>query len=153
MIDQNSDLNSFVHPRGLISTHMPYVWLPESVKDSEESPERPERVCFLKFEEMKKEPKLHLRRLAEFLGYPFSPEEEKEGLLEEMLRLCSFENLSNLEFNKMGKMQESGLECNMFFRRGEIKDYVNYLTSGMIERLDQIIEEKLHGSGLKFWTC
>ncbi|OVA16912.1 Sulfotransferase domain [Macleaya cordata] len=115
-----------------------------------ESLESPERVCFLKFEEMKKEPKVHFRKLAEFLGCPFSMEEEETGVIEEMLKLCSFENLSNLEVNKTGKMPISGFEYNTFFRRGKIGDYVNYLTSGMIERLDQITEEKLHGSGLKF---
>ncbi|OVA16914.1 Sulfotransferase domain [Macleaya cordata] len=114
-----------------------------------ESLESPERICFLKFEEIKKEPKLHLTKLAEFLGYPFSLEEEKEGVLEEILRLCSFENLSNLEVNKTGKLA-SGEENNAFFRRGEVEDWVNYLTTEMIERLDQITEQKLQGFGLKF---
>ncbi|OVA16909.1 Sulfotransferase domain [Macleaya cordata] len=114
-----------------------------------ESLESPFRVCFLKFEEMKKEPKLHLRRLAEFLGYPFLMEEENQGVPEEILRLCSFQNLSNLEVNKTGKLP-SGEENNSFFRRGEVGDYVNYLTPEMVERIDQISKDKFQGSGLKF---
>ncbi|OVA16916.1 Sulfotransferase domain [Macleaya cordata] len=114
-----------------------------------ESLERPERVCFLKFEAMKKEPKLHLRKLAEFLGYPFSLEEENQRVPEEILRLCSFENLSNLEVNKTGKLA-TGEENSAFFRRGEVEDWVNFLTQEMIEHLDQITEQKLFGSGLKF---
>ncbi|OVA13943.1 Sulfotransferase domain [Macleaya cordata] len=115
-----------------------------------ESLERPEMVCFLKFEDMKKEPKLHLKRLAEFLGHPFSLEEETQGVVDEIVRLCSFENMSNLEVNKTGKMATTGLEKNAYFRKSKVGDYVNYLTSEMIERLDQIIKEKFHGSSLNF---
>lgn len=49
-----------------------------------ESLERPEKVMFFKFEEMKEEPTLHLRRLAEFLGCPFSPEERWGWRLDEL---------------------------------------------------------------------
>ncbi|XP_031260614.1 cytosolic sulfotransferase 12-like [Pistacia vera] len=109
--------------------------------------EFPERVMFLKYEEMKKQPKVHVRRLAEFLGCPFSPEEEKKGLVDSILKLCSFNNLSNLEVNKNGKMS-TGEEYKAFFRKGEVGDSINHLTNEMIKRLDEITEEKLHDSGL-----
>ncbi|KAH7569951.1 hypothetical protein ACOSP7_017844 [Xanthoceras sorbifolium] len=111
--------------------------------------ERPERVLFLKFEELKQEPALHLRRLAEFLGCPFSPEEEASGLVDSILKLCSFDNLSNLEVNKTGILS-SGEEYKAFFRRGEVGDWKNHLTSEMIQRMDKITEEKMQASGLKF---
>ncbi|XP_059645028.1 cytosolic sulfotransferase 13-like [Cornus florida] len=114
-----------------------------------ESLEKPEKVLFLKYEEMKEQPTLHLRRLAEFLGCPFSPEEETEGVVDEIVRLCSFENLSNLEVNTSGNLS-TGRQNKVFFRRGEVGDWKNYLTPEMAERLDQIIEQKLCGSGLKF---
>lgn len=114
-----------------------------------ESLERPEKVMFFKFEEMKEEPTLHLRRLAEFLGCPFSPGEETQGVADDILRLCSFDNLSNLDVNKSGKLS-SGEENSTFFRKGEVGDWMNYLTAEMVERLDCINEEKLQGSGLKF---
>ncbi|MCL7035572.1 hypothetical protein MKW94_020465 [Papaver nudicaule] len=112
--------------------------------------ESPERVLFLKYEEMKKEPKTHLMKLAVFLGSPFSAEEEKDGVPEEILNLCSFDNLSNLEVNKTGKMPMAGFEFSVFFRRGEVGDHVNHLTPEMIERLDKITEQKFLDSGLKF---
>ncbi|RZC72715.1 hypothetical protein C5167_048200 [Papaver somniferum] len=112
--------------------------------------ESPERVCFLKYEEMKKEPKTHLIKLAKFLGSPFSIEEENDGVPEEILKLCSFGNLSNLEVNKTGKMPIAGYEFSVYFRRGEVGDHVNHLTPEMIERIDKITEQKFLDSGLKF---
>ncbi|XP_026443051.1 cytosolic sulfotransferase 12-like [Papaver somniferum] len=109
--------------------------------------ESPERVCFLKYEEMKKEPKIHLLKLAEFLGVPFSVEEENDGVPEQILKLCSFDNLSNLEVNKTGKI--AGIGFSVYFRRGEVGDHVNHLTLEMIERFDKINEQKFLDSGGK----
>lgn len=113
------------------------------------SMEKPDRVFFLKYEELKEQPSLRLKMLAEFLGCPFSPAEEANGLVDDILKLCSFDNLSNLEVNRNGKMS-SGEGYNTFFRRGVVGDWMNYLTPEMVGRLDQIIEQKLHGFGLKF---
>ncbi|KAH7516137.1 cytosolic sulfotransferase 12 [Ziziphus jujuba] len=114
-----------------------------------ESLERSERVLFLKFEEMKENPILEIRRLAEFIGCPFSPEEEENGVVEDIMRLCSFETLSNLEVNKNGKIS-SGEENKAFFRRGEVGDWMNYLTAEMAQELDSITQQKLNGCGLMF---
>ncbi|KAG5539255.1 hypothetical protein RHGRI_019718 [Rhododendron griersonianum] len=122
-------------------THMLGYW--------KESTERPHKVLFLKYEEMKEEPSLNLRKLAEFLGYPFSLEEEREGVVAEITRLCSFENMKELEVNKSGKaILDFGNEN--LFRKGEVGDWVNHLTPLMAERLTQVMEEKLGGSGLTF---
>lgn len=84
----------------------------------------------------------YLKKLAEFIGYSFSLEEEKEGEVQKVIRLCSFENLSNLEVNKTKR--------SVFFRKGEVGDWENLLTLEMGERLDKIMEKKLSGSGLIF---
>ncbi|KAB1205380.1 Cytosolic sulfotransferase 5 [Morella rubra] len=113
------------------------------------SQENPQKVLFLKYEDMKKQPTSNLRRLADFVGCPFSPEEEAKGIVNDISTLCSFDNLKNQEVNKNGKGMFS--EANeAYFRRGEIGDCVNYLTEEMIEKLDRITDEKFHGSGLKF---
>ncbi|XP_022727108.1 cytosolic sulfotransferase 5-like [Durio zibethinus] len=114
-----------------------------------ESLEKPQRVLFLKYEEIKEQPKAQLMRLAQFLGRPFTPEEETSGAVDGILKLCSFDNLSNLEVNKTRKLS-SGEDCKAFFRRGEVGDAKNHLTPHMMEKLDQITEEKLHGFGLTF---
>ena len=208
--NQAPDLTSFATPR-LFSTHLPYVSLPMSAKDSackvvylcrnpkdtfvslwhfintnrlrqeskspisleeafdkfckgvsfcgpywdhvlgywKESLEKPQRVLFLKYEDMKEQPYAHLKRLAEFLGCPLSPEEEAKGVGNDILRLCSFDNLRDLEVNKSGKLS-SGEDNGSYFRRGEVGDWMNHLTAEMIEKIDRITEEKFHGTGLKF---
>lgn len=110
------------------------------------SKENPDRVMFLKFEDMKEKPGIHIRRLSEFLGFPFSGEEEEAGV-EKILEMCSFDNLKALEVNKNGKLS-SGEENKAFFRRGVVGDWKNYLKDEMVDELDRITEEKFSGSGL-----
>ncbi|KAL7240724.1 hypothetical protein ACSBR2_006386 [Camellia fascicularis] len=86
-----------------------------------ESLEKPQKVLFLKYEEMKEEPTIHLKRLAEFMGFPFSLKEETLGVVDKILRLCSFNHLSSLEVNKNEKVS-TGVENKAFFRRGEVGD-------------------------------
>ncbi|XP_050233179.1 flavonol sulfotransferase-like [Mercurialis annua] len=114
--------------------------------------EAPEKVLFLKYEDMKKEPVVHVKRLAEFIGQPFSVEEEDNGVVEEIIKLCSFEKLSNLEVNKGSRRTNDMfvIKNSDFFRKGEAGDWKNHLTPEMAARIDQITEEKLHGSGLTF---
>ncbi|KAK1296131.1 Cytosolic sulfotransferase 5 [Acorus calamus] len=117
-----------------------------------ESLRRPERVMFMKYEQLKGDTGGCLKRLAEFIGCPFSEEEEREGKVEEIVGMCSFERLSELEVNKNGRMSVGNkeFENKEFFRKGEVGDWNRHLTAEMAERLDRITEEKLRGSGLEF---
>ncbi|KAI3454004.1 hypothetical protein Pfo_010667 [Paulownia fortunei] len=109
----------------------------------------PEKVLFLKYEDLKDDITFHVKKIAGFVGYPFSLEEEKQGLIEEISRLCSFENLKNLEVNKTGYI--SGvLKNSSYFRKGEVGDWTNYLTPAMAERIVKLMDSKLEGSGLMF---
>ncbi|XP_030474719.2 cytosolic sulfotransferase 12-like [Syzygium oleosum] len=110
--------------------------------------EMPEKALFVMYEEMKEDPCVHVRRLADFLGCPFSEEELRDGTVEGILRMCSFDILSTMEVNKSGKVSP-GYQNKWFFRRGEVGDWVNYMSAEMGERIDGVLEEKLNGSGLK----
>ncbi|CAH2034133.1 unnamed protein product [Thlaspi arvense] len=110
--------------------------------------EDPEHVLFLRYEELKTEPFVQLKKLAEFLGCPFTVEEEERGSVEEILDLCSLRNLKNLEVNKTGKTAR-GVDHKNFFRKGEVGDFKNYLTPEMEKKIDMIIEEKFRGTDLK----
>lgn len=112
-----------------------------------ESLERPNKVLFMRYEDMKNEPHFQLRRLARFLGKPFSEEEENSGLLDNIISLCSFDILRNLEVNKNG-MTIIGLKNCTFYRNGEVGDWKKYLTAEMAAKLDHITEEKFHDLGL-----
>ncbi|KAJ4841110.1 hypothetical protein Tsubulata_003742 [Turnera subulata] len=114
-----------------------------------QSLERPDKVLFLTYEDLKEDSSTQMKRLAEFLGCPFSLEEERDGVIEDISKLCSFNILKNMEHNKTGQSIER-LENKILFRRGEVGDWINLLTPGMVERLNNIMEEKLAGSGLVF---
>ncbi|XP_057802871.1 cytosolic sulfotransferase 5-like [Salvia miltiorrhiza] len=113
-----------------------------------QSLENPERVLFLKYEDMKARPAAEVRRVAEFLGCAFSAEEEEAGEVDRIVELCSFEGLRGLEVNKKGKQEVTGMDNSAFFRRGEVGDWKNHLSPEMAKRIDRISEEKFSGSGL-----
>ncbi|KAK6921039.1 Sulfotransferase domain [Dillenia turbinata] len=115
--------------------------------------ECPQKILLLKYEEMRKDTVKHVKQLAEFLCKPFSAEEEREGVIEEIVKLCSFEKLTSSEVNKTGKVAfvpEMLIGNDNFFRKGQVGDSPNHLTPEMIERLDKITEKKLKGTGFTF---
>ncbi|XVE54658.1 hypothetical protein DITRI_Ditri03aG0099800 [Diplodiscus trichospermus] len=151
----------------LIATHVPYSSLPKTVLDSglslygpywhhvlgywRASLDSPDRILFLKYEEMMEDTAFYAKKLAEFIGYPFSIGEEEKGVVQKIVRMCSFEYLSNLTVNKNGKVEPNfpwELPNNIFFRKGKVGDWENYLTPEMAARLDLITEQKLSNSGL-----
>ncbi|KAL1536045.1 hydroxyjasmonate sulfotransferase [Salvia divinorum] len=121
---------SGMHPGGHFSDHVAEYWL--------ESRRRPDKILFLKYEEIKSHPKREISRIAEFLGRPFT----EEGEVEELLWRCSFERLKKLEVNKTANAK--------FFRKGQVGDWKNYLTSDMEDRINQTVGLKLEALGLFF---
>ncbi|KAJ0908972.1 putative quercetin-3-sulfate 4'-sulfotransferase [Helianthus annuus] len=115
---------------------------------SKASLERPERILILKYDDLRKEPTSNVKRLAEFIGYPFSVNEEKAGVVDDIIKLCSFENLSNLEVNKTGKREGGSLENRLYLRKAEDGDWKNYFTDEMKEKIDKLTDEKLGHTGL-----
>ncbi|KAK4492934.1 hypothetical protein RD792_000261 [Penstemon davidsonii] len=59
--------------------------------------ENPDKVLFLKYEDLKEDVVLNVKKIADFIGFGFSEDEEKEGVIEEIVKLCSFENMKQLE--------------------------------------------------------
>nr|XP_043629246.1 flavonol 3-sulfotransferase-like [Erigeron canadensis] len=113
--------------------------------------ESPNKILFLRYEELKREPQVHVKRLAEFMGVPISIKEEENGVVEKIVTLCSFEHLKNLEVNKTGMTQitnKYAISNHVFFRKGEIGDWKNHLTKEMGAKIDQITQDKFTGSGL-----
>ncbi|CAK7348958.1 unnamed protein product [Dovyalis caffra] len=90
-----------------------------------------------------------VKRLAEFLVQPFKRDEENDRIVREIIKLCSFENLSNLEIDKSSATRFV-FKNSDFFRKAEAGDWKKYLTTEMAAALDHKIKEKLHDSGLTF---
>ncbi|KAI5419535.1 hypothetical protein KIW84_043631 [Lathyrus oleraceus] len=107
------------------------------------------KVMFLKYEEMKMKPCFYLKEIAKFLECPFSKEEESKGVVDDILNLCSFDKLGNLEVNKTEKVFFN-IENKYFFRLGQIGDWKNHLTTEMIEHINSITKKKLVNHGLSF---
>ncbi|GJZ53249.1 cytosolic sulfotransferase 5-like protein [Tanacetum coccineum] len=117
------------------------------------SKESPKKILFMKYEDMKKDPELEVRKLAAFMEMAFSAEEEEKGVVEAIVKLCSYENLSSLEVNKGGGGGQKitanvTVDNGNFFRKGVVGDWENYLTEEMKDRIDSITINKLKDSGL-----
>ncbi|CAH8334826.1 unnamed protein product [Eruca vesicaria subsp. sativa] len=113
--------------------------------------ENPDKILFLKYELMRAEPLPFVKKLAEFMGFGFTAQEEEKGVAENVVKLCSFETLKNLEANKGEKGREDRAAVypnSSFFRKGKVGDWSNYLTLEMAARIDGIMEEKFKDTGL-----
>ncbi|KAG8390224.1 hypothetical protein BUALT_Bualt01G0061600 [Buddleja alternifolia] len=126
---------SGVYLYGSFFDHVLEYWL--------ESKKRPEKILFLKYEEMKSDPKREVLKIAEFLGKPFENERE----VDEVLWRCSLERLKNLEVNKNGSFLFY-VPNSSYFRKGVVGDWKNYLTSEMEERINQTSRRKFEAFGL-----
>ncbi|KAG2536112.1 cytosolic sulfotransferase 18-like [Panicum virgatum] len=114
---------------------------------------RPEQVLFLRYEEIASDPVEVVRTLAGFFAVPFTQEEERRGVPEEVVRLCSFDMLSGLEHNQAGDVARGDsivVGKSMFFRKGKVGDWENHMSKEMAKKLDDVIEDKFKGSGLVF---
>ncbi|CAL5085499.1 unnamed protein product [Urochloa decumbens] len=149
-------MDALPSPR-LMATHMPHSVLPPSIKENagckiiyvcrepkDMQAANPEKVLFLRYDEMLRDPVGNVKKLAQFVGQPFSPAEEDAGVVMDVVRLCSFDKLKNLEINKAGS--GSLFANDSYFRKGGVGDW----TPDMARRLDAVVDDKLRGSGLSF---
>ncbi|KAL9996221.1 putative quercetin-3-sulfate 4'-sulfotransferase [Helianthus debilis subsp. tardiflorus] len=87
--------------------------------------ETPERILFLKYEDLKRTPTSNVKRLADFIGYPFLVNEEKAGV-----------------------PGGGSLENRLYYRKAKDGDWQNYFTDEMKEKIDKLMDEKLGDTGL-----
>ncbi|CAN1161034.1 Flavonol sulfotransferase-like [Linum perenne] len=179
-ISNNSRYTMHADQRQLFHTHLPYSHLPSSIKSHarnckliyiardpnaipfgpywdhmleyyEQSKTSPEHVMFVKYEDLHRDTKLHVRELAKFMGRPFGDGDDDEEV-EKVVWRSSFERLKGLEVNKgetTAKMRNAPkLKNSDFFRRGEVGDCRNYLTVEMGRRVDDVTRVKFRGTGL-----
>lgn len=85
------------------------------------------------------------------MGLPFTEEEEKKGVAEDIINFRRSDKLSCLEVNKTGTSSSfEGFPNQFFYKRGNVGDWAEYLACGMLERLNCITKEKRKDWGLDF---
>ncbi|XP_074271911.1 cytosolic sulfotransferase 5-like [Silene latifolia] len=141
MEDYFEDFCNGLVPHGPFFEHINGYW--------DRSLEDPNKVLFLKYEDLKDDPRSHVKRLAEFIGMPFSSEEENEGVLDGIIEFCSIKNLKELEVNKNGVLSKY-FEKSSFFRNGNVGDWAQYFTPSMVKKMNELIEQKFVSNGLFF---
>lgn len=118
-----------------------------------ESLKMPQKELFLKFEDLKEDIIGQLRKVAEFVGFPFTEEEEEGSVIKEIAKMCSLKTLKDLEVNKSGRIPMTiEVQKRSFFRKGEVGDWVHHLTPSMVDCLNSIIKEKMNPFSLEFKT-
>ncbi|KAK9068874.1 hypothetical protein SSX86_012990 [Deinandra increscens subsp. villosa] len=111
----------------------------------------PEKILFFKYEEIKRDPEAHVKKLAEFMGVPVSVQEEENGMVKKIVEFCSFEHLTSFEINKTGVHKVNNgfvIPNEAFFRRGEVGDWKCHLTEEMKDEIDRITRDRFKDSGL-----
>ncbi|CAI0558078.1 unnamed protein product [Linum tenue] len=131
---------SGVLPFGPFYEHVVGFW--------QESRRRPQEVLFLKYEELCRELKEQVRKLASFLVKPFSQLDNGDSELEKVLWRSSLDRLKELEVNKIGVGELNHVLNSAFFRRGTVRDWENYLTPQIAQCIDQLTQSKLQGTRL-----
>ncbi|KAI8029359.1 Cytosolic sulfotransferase 5 [Camellia lanceoleosa] len=126
-----------VHACGPFHDHVLEYW--------KESLKRPDKILFMRYEEMTRDSSGEVKKLAAFLGRPFGGEEEE---VDKVLWRCSLERMKSLEVNQNGVEPWVRIPKSAYFRLGVVGDWKNSLTLEMKERLDGITSSKLAGSGL-----
>ncbi|CAL5064625.1 unnamed protein product [Urochloa decumbens] len=114
---------------------------------------RPDRVLFLRYEDLLQDTGEGVRMLAEFMGMPFTAAEEAGGAVAAVVELCSLGNMKAQEVNKAGSVAAAGnlaMPRDAFFRKGVAGDWASLMTPEMAARMDGIFREKFLGTGFSF---
>nr|CAH0106923.1 unnamed protein product [Daphnia galeata] len=104
---------------------------------------------FMFYEDMKRDLRGEIEKVATFLGKSYS--DEVMAKLTEHLKFDNFqknESVNNESGKKMGAMNEDG----RFIRKGKTGDWKNHFSPELNSRIDEWIEKNLADSDLKFVT-
>ncbi|KAH8028951.1 hypothetical protein HPB51_020878 [Rhipicephalus microplus] len=108
--------------------------------------ERPDRVMFVSFEELKIELGSMVQRISQFLGRPLGPD-----ALAAVVNHCSFDQMKNNNMVNREVLPISDLfdmTQSKFMRKGIIGDWKNYFTPEQSESFDRQYAERMADSGL-----
>ncbi|XP_060063178.1 sulfotransferase 1C4-like [Ylistrum balloti] len=95
-------------------------------------------ILFVSFEDMKKDLRSCVQKMAEYLGTKQDPE-----FLDEVARKCQFNVMSAAKSSHAKETAMSKDGTNPFYRKGEVGDWKNWLTVAQNEMYDAVIKEKM----------
>lgn len=75
-------------------------------------------MLFFIYEDLKEKLEENVKRIVDFLGCKM--------MVEKVVKECSFENMKNISKEREG-VYWSGIKYDMFFRKGVVGDWKNYL--------------------------
>ena len=105
-------------------------------------------LCFIFYEDMKRDLKSQIRKVAKFLGKDYT--DEQVDKLAEHLHIDNFKNNPwvNADHLKDGGIMHP--DRGNFIRKGKTGDWKNHFTPEMTTKFDKWLEEKLKGTDLTF---
>ncbi|XP_037074863.1 luciferin sulfotransferase-like, partial [Pollicipes pollicipes] len=105
-------------------------------------------ICFIFYEDMKRDLQSEIRRVAKFLGKSFSCEQ-----VDELAEHLHFDNFKNNSYVNREEGKASGFfyaDRGDFIRKGKTGDWKNHFTPEMSAKFDRCMAEKLKGTDLLF---
>ncbi len=105
-----------------------------------------DNVLFLMFEDMKKDPRAAITRIATFIGAGISDE-----VIDKVVAETCFDSMKKDEtanYSAIDFLVKPG--STTFMRKGEVGDWRNHLKPEQSAEIDQLCEEKLKDTGLVF---
>ncbi|KAF0310248.1 Sulfotransferase 1C2 [Amphibalanus amphitrite] len=105
-------------------------------------------LCFLFYEDMKRDLKSQIRKVAKFLGKDFS--EEQVTKLAEHLHIDNFKKNPYVNRENLKQDGVAYTDRTDFIRKGKTGDWKGAFTAEMNDKFDRWLEDKLKGTDLRF---
>ncbi|XP_038064363.1 sulfotransferase 1A3-like [Patiria miniata] len=107
-----------------------------------------DHICFLRFEDIKKDPRGTVKKLSEFLGKSFP-----DDVIDAITAHCSFANMKKNPMTNPDSLLEMVMgkqEGRSFMRKGVVGDSKTHLSESQAAAIDAVCKEKLAPAGLTF---
>jgi len=105
-------------------------------------------MCFVFYEDMKRDQKSQIRRVAEFLGKSYADEQ-----VDKLASHLHFDNFKNNPFTNRENEKDLGYQRKdrgNFVRKGKTGDWKNYFTPEMNAKFNRFMAEAMKGTDLQF---